>query len=59
MPGYIGSGAIFILIIGIAVFFLMREVMTWYYKINEIVRNQEKQEKLLEEIRDAIKKNHL
>lgn len=40
--------------VAIAVFFLLRQVMLWYYRINDIVQQQEKQTELLEQIKNAL-----
>jgi hypothetical protein len=39
-----------ILLACLAVFFIMREVMCWYYKINKQISLQEKQIALLEQL---------
>ena len=45
-----GESAVFWIIIAIIIFFVVREIMLWYWKINKIVENQDEQIKLLEEI---------
>lgn len=42
-------------IIVIVVFLLLRELWTWYWKINTIIRNQSNIENLLKEILQALK----
>ena len=42
--------AVWIIIISIGLFFLLREVFCWYYKINDIKRIMEEQRDLLKAI---------
>lgn len=44
------------IIAGICVLFFIREIATWYWKINERVSMMEKQLKVTLEIRDLLKK---
>lgn len=41
---------IYWIIIGLLIFFVLREIMCWYWRIHERVNNQEKQIELLEDI---------
>ena len=38
------------LFIAIALFFVLREVFTWYWKINKLVQGQEKTNQLLQQL---------
>ncbi len=44
------------IIVSILFFLLIREVILWYYKINDRIKNQEKIIKLLEESKDLQQK---
>jgi len=41
---------------GIVVFFLIRELVAWYYKINAIVRSQNEQSRILSDILEELKR---
>lgn len=47
------GGALFIVVLsillGLALFFILRSILLWYWKVNEIVRNQERQIILIEQ----------
>ena len=45
-----------LLIIVVVVFLLIRELVTWYYKLNKITRSLDRQEELLKEISESLKK---
>ena len=51
--------AVIYLIIAIVVFLLIREILTWYWKLNEIVANQEKTNTLLGDILKELKNTSL
>lgn len=42
---------------GIVLFFLVRELIAWYYKINAIVSNQNEQSRILSDILDELRKS--
>lgn len=44
------------LVIIVGVILLIREIVMWYWKINDLIRNQIEQKQILESIRDEIKK---
>lgn len=46
---------ILLIIVGVGIFFLLREVFCWYYKINKTIATLEKQILLLEDIRNLLK----
>ena len=48
---------IFTIIISIVLFFLLREVFCWYYKINDIKNIMEEQRDLLKNILEKENKN--
>ena len=43
-----------IIVISIILFIVLREFFLWYWRINKRVENQEKQIKLLEEIKSLL-----
>jgi hypothetical protein len=45
-----GQYVLIIGFVGLILFFIFREIMVWYLKINTMLDNQEKQIKLLEKI---------
>jgi len=47
---------LFIALSAIAIFFILRELTCWYFKINKIVDGQEKTNKLLSEIKQVLNK---
>ena len=42
-------------IVSILVILVIREIVCWYWKINEHLEEQQKQTEILEEIRDILK----
>lgn len=42
--------------IGIAIFFLFRGINLWYWKINNLIKNQERQETLMIDQNDMLRK---
>ena len=57
---FTNSGTEFLLILavgGIVLFFLVRELIAWYNKINAIVRKQNEQTRLLSDILDELRKS--
>lgn len=45
---------IIIALVTIAIFFILRELFTWYWKINEIVKQQSQQTEILNKILKAL-----
>lgn len=45
-------------IVTILVILVIREIVCWYWKINEHLEEQQKQTEILEEIRDILKSRH-
>lgn len=45
------------IIVVIIIIAVIREVVCWYWKINEHLEEQQKQTEILEEIRDILKNN--
>jgi len=46
---------LFWIIIALIIFIVSREVMLWYWKINSIVKNQEEQIDIMDEILEQLK----
>lgn len=53
-PG-IGVVIIFFVVV-VGLFFLVRSIMIWYWKIDVLVKNQEDQKKLMRDQRDLLEK---
>jgi large-conductance mechanosensitive channel len=49
-------GVILIIIVLGSIFMIFRGIVIWYLKIDIKIKNQEKQNELLEEIRDSLKR---
>ena len=56
-PGF--GGLIILLLITLGLFFLLRSIMLWYWKIDTIVKNQEDQKKLMKEQKDLLEQIYL
>jgi len=55
-----GLGVLIIfLLITLGLFFLLRSIMLWYWKIDTIVKNQEEQKSLMKEQRDFLEQIYL
>lgn len=48
------SSPILMIIIGLLVILLIRELITWYWKINQLIKIQESQEDILKEIHNEL-----
>lgn len=48
------SSPILMIIIGIMIILLIRELVTWYWKINQLIKIQESQEDILKEIHKEL-----
>lgn len=46
------------IVVGIIVFFIIREILTWYWKIDEIISNQRMTNELLQEQNEILKTNN-
>lgn len=46
------------IVVGIIVFLLIREVLAWYWKINERISNQRTTNELLQEQNELLKANN-
>lgn len=53
-PGIGGIVIFFVVVVGL--FFLLRSIMIWYWKIDVLVKNQEDQKKLMRDQRDLLEK---
>jgi hypothetical protein len=53
------GGLILFLLITVGLFFILRSIMLWYWKIDTIVKNQEDQMKLMKEQRDFLEQIYL
>jgi hypothetical protein len=56
-PGF--GGLIIFLLIALGLFFLLRSIMLWYWKIDTIIINQEEQKKLMKEQKDLLEQMYL
>lgn len=56
-PGF--GGLIIFLLITLGLFFLLRSIMLWYWKIDTLVKNQEDQKKLMKEQKDLLEQIYL
>lgn len=52
-----GAQQLFFLLILIVIFFLCRELMCWYWKINELVRLQKESNEIKEDQLEVMKQN--
>ncbi|MDD3106457.1 MAG: hypothetical protein PHP65_01450 [Bacilli bacterium] len=57
ISGFTIETVLIILVIVLIVFLLLREVYTWYWKINKLIRLQKEQNHLLEDILVQLKNN--
>lgn len=48
------SSPILMIIIGLMIILLIRELVTWYWKINQLIKIQESQEDILKEIHNEL-----
>lgn len=53
-PGIGGIIVFFLVVVGL--FFLVRSIFLWYWKIDVLVQNQEDQKKLMRDQRDLLEK---
>jgi hypothetical protein len=53
-PGIEGVILFFAIVVGL--FFLVRSIMIWYWKIDVLVQNQEEQKKLMRDQKDLLEK---
>jgi hypothetical protein len=50
------GGLIIFFAVAVGLFFLVRSIMIWYWKIDVLVQNQEDQKKLMKDQRDLLEK---
>jgi hypothetical protein len=53
-PGIGGIVIVFAVVVGL--FFLVRSILIWYWKIDVLVQNQEDQKRLMRDQRDLLEK---
>jgi hypothetical protein len=53
------GGLIIVLLIALGLFFMLRSIMLWYWKVDTIVKNQEEQKSLMKEQRDFLEQIYL
>jgi hypothetical protein len=50
------GGVIIFFVVVVGLFFLVRSIMIWYWKIDVLVKNQEDQKRLMSDQRDLLEK---
>ncbi len=50
-----GNEALIYLVVGLVVFFIGKIIATWYFDINDIIKNQKEQIELLKKLLDKDK----